>query len=170
MASLAAMASAPTSLSTGLLLLACAALGGVIALEASEEFSFAPEVTAAAPALPDPPAPERTDYVPPPESDFEIIAERPLFSPSRRPFVPAVALAPEAGPEAEAVAEPLLAELIGVVLTGAQRSVLIQEEGRPLRRVHLGQSLEGWRIEEVERDHVTLRRGDETHILEMRRD
>lgn len=158
-------------LSTGLLLLGCAALGGIIALELSSELSLAPGVTAAAPAAPDIPEVEIEPFVPPPPDSFTEIGERPLFVPTRRPFVPPPEAEAEAIPVEEPPPEPLLAELVGVVLAGQQRAALVQEQGAAgPRRLAIGQTVDGWRVEEVEAGRALFRRGDEVQVLELRRD
>lgn len=158
-------------LSTGFLLLGAAALATIIALELSQEISFAPDVTAAAPAAPDIPEVEIEPFVPPPPDRFTEIGERPLFVPSRRPFVPP----PEGEAEDPAVEEPppepLLAELVGTVLAGDQRAALVQEQDAAApRRLAIGQTVDGWRVEEVEAGRALFRRGDEVQVLELRRD
>ena len=161
----------PTSpFSTGVLALACLALGAVVALLWVEDVSLAPEVTAAAPSLPELPEREPVAFEAPAPDAFAVIGERPLFSPSRRPFVaPAAVEAPTA--PVEAPSEPLLAELVGVVLTTKQRAAMVQEEGASApRRVAVGQSVAGWRVVEVERSRAVFQRGDETQVLELRRD
>ena len=157
-------------LSSGLLLLGCVALAGVIAIEFSEDIALAPDVTAAAPSLPEVAETVVEPFEPPPPDLFSVISERPLFVASRRPFVAPVEPEPEAGPT-EAPLEPLAAELVGVMLTGGQRSVLIQREGSAsAERIAVGQSVDGWRVEEVDQRHALLRRGAEKQVLELRRD
>lgn len=158
------------SLSSGLLAAGCAALAGVIVLELSEDMSLAPDVTAAAPSLPEVEEVLVEPFDPPPPDLFTVISERPLFAASRRPFVPPAVAEPAAGP-VEAPLEPLEAELVGVVLTGERRSALVHREGSAgPERFWVGQSVDGWLVEEVGRRHAVLRRGDEERILELRRD
>lgn len=161
----------PTShLPTGFLVLSCLALGTVLAFELVEDVSLAPQVTAAAPAVPEIPERGPVSFEPPDPEAFEVIGERPLFSPSRRPFVPPAADEPAAGPD-EPPPEPLLAELIGVVLTADQRAAMVQEEGASSpRRVAVGQSVAGWRVVEVEPSRAVFRRGEEVQVLELRSD
>jgi hypothetical protein len=163
------MATPATNLSTGLLLLACAGLGAVVAFELAGELRLAPEVTAAAPDAPAVPEPEPVDYMPPPPDAFAEIARRPLFSESRRPYVGPVVEVPELAPEPEPVVEPLSAELRGVLMTGRQQAALVRIDGAdPAIWLHVGQSIEGWVLEAVERQQVTLRSGDRVEVLELR--
>ncbi|MDX1540542.1 MAG: hypothetical protein R3349_03975, partial [Geminicoccaceae bacterium] len=109
-------------------------------------------------------------FEPPPPNLFTVISERPLFAPSRRPYIPPATVEPAAGP-AEAPLEPLAAELVGVMLTGERRAALVQREGSAsVERLAVGQSIDGWLIEEVEPRYALLRRGGEEQVLELRRD
>lgn len=158
------------SYSSGLLLLGCAALGGAIALELSEDLSLAPDVTAAAPSLPEVEEALVEPFDPPPPNLVTVISERPLFVPSRRPYVAPPPVEPAAGP-AQAAAEPLTAELVGVMLTGARRAALVQRKGSSSpERLSVGQSIDGWLVEQVEPRRAVLRRGAEERVLELRRD
>ena len=107
-----------THWATGIWLVLCAGLGGIVALELSSSLPFAPQVTAALPAAPLPDiAPEPAAFEPPPITAFGEISQRPLFSTSRRPFVPE--------PESEGPTAPdeqVSIELVGTLLT---------EEGAP---------------------------------------
>jgi general secretion pathway protein N len=163
------MATPATNLSTGVLLLACAGLGAVVAFELAGEPRFAPEVTAAAPAAPALPVPEPVEYAPPPPGAFAEIARRPLFSESRRPYVAPVAETAEPEPEPEPVAEALSAELQGVLVTGRQQAALVRIEGAdPPVWLHVGQSIAGWVLEAVEHRQATLRSGDRVEVLQLK--
>jgi hypothetical protein len=162
--------SASNHLSTGFLVMSCLALGSVVVFEMMGDVSLAPQVTAAAPTVPALPEREPVSFEPPDPEAFEVIGERPLFSPSRLPFVPPTTSEPVVEPD-QPPPEPLLAELVGVVLTADQRAAMVQEEGAPApRRVTVGQSVAGWRVVEVERSRAVFRRGDEVQVLELRRD
>jgi len=154
---------------TGLLLLAAAGLGTVIALELAGSVAIAPEVTAAAPAGRAPEAPaEAEQFKAPPERQFEEISNRPLFFPSRRPFVPAAAGSAEAAPAADPAAAIVL---IGVLLTEERRAALVQAEGEPRAHwVHEQQSIAGRVVEAIAADHVRLRDGDHVEVLKLRPD
>lgn len=155
-------------LSSGVLLVGCAALAVVIALELADDVALAPDVTAA-PAVPELQLADARPFDPPSPDAFAVISERPLFAESRRPYVAPAVVEPAAGP-APVPAEPLTAELVGIMLTGRQQAVLIQQEGAGLQRVALGQSVDGWRVERIERNQAVLSRAGEEHVLELRPD
>jgi hypothetical protein len=155
---------------TGLLLLAIAGLGTVVGLELTGGVAIAPEVTAAAPASAAPEAPaEPAQFRPPAEQQFDEISDRPLFFPSRRPFVP-----PVAATEAEAApggAPATGLELIGVLLTERQRAALVQPQGQPgAHWVHEQQTVAGWLVEEIAADRIRLREGDRVEVVKLRAD
>lgn len=155
---------------TGLLLLAIAGLSAAVVLELTGGVAIAPDVTAAAPATAAPEAAAApTTYRPPPERQFDEISDRPLFFPSRRPFVP-----PAGATEAEATpaAEPAIGlELIGVLLTEHQRAALVQPQGEPAAHwVHEQQTVAGWLIEQIDADRVQLRDGDRVQVVKLRAD
>jgi hypothetical protein len=163
------MTAPATNLLTGVLVLACAGLGAVVAFALAGELRLAPEVTAAAPAAPDLPQPEAIEYTPPSPDAFAEIARRPLFSETRRPYVAPVAEVPELAPEPEPMVEPLSAELQGVLMTGRQQAALVRINGTdPAVWLHVGQSIGGWVLEAVERQQATLRSGDRVEVLELR--
>lgn len=153
---------------TALLAPLCAGLGAVVVLELAGGLPIAPQVTAALP----PSAAihwshEPTVFEPPAREKLDIIAARPLFSPSRRPFV-----APQAGevlPEAAAPLPPL--ELIGVLFTDTQQNALIRPlNGGDAAWVREQDAVAGWRIEKIERRRVHLRAGDRLEVVELRAD
>jgi hypothetical protein len=165
------MAGPTTSWVTGFLLLACAGLGGIVALEMTEGLTLAPAVTAAAQPAADPPAVlEPREFRPPPEDQFEVIATRPLFSPSRRPYVAPAEPEPDAPPsEPETVANP--AQLVGVFLAeGRRAALLLPEVAGQASWVREGEEFAGWQVQRVEHDWVELRQGDRVEIVELRGD
>lgn len=163
------MAAQSKGWSTGALLLACSALAVVVALELTEDLPIAPEVTAAPPPALELPPQEVVEYRPPSRGEFDVIAMRPLFSVSRRPFEPEAAPAPEAGSD-ESAGLPEV-QLVGVLLSATQRAALFAPaDGEQGYWLNEGQMLEGWVIESVERDRAILRRAERTATLELRPD
>ena len=154
--------------STSFWLLICAGLAGVVVLELSSSLPLAPEVTAAAPAALPAAAPAPPRFEPPAPDAFDDIALRPLFFESRRPFVPA-AVAVE-GAEAPAAEEALAVELVGTLVTDQDRAALLEPAGQDASWRREGDKIAGWRIGAIERDRITLRRGEETETLELRPD
>ena len=152
---------------TGLWSLAIAGLAACIVLELTGT-GIAPDVTAAAPAtaLPEAP-PEPREFQPPPKREFNEISARPLFFPSRRPFVP-----PDAPAATQAAAPPPTGvELIGVLLTEQERAALVQPQGEAAAHwVHERQTVAGWSVEEIAADHVKLRDGDRVEVVKLRAD
>jgi hypothetical protein len=150
------------------LLLAIAALGAAVAAELAGGVAIAPEVTAAAPsaAAEAPAGPSKFKL--PPARQFDEISDRPLFFPSRRPFVPPAA--PEA--QVQATNDPAAKiELIGVLQTDYERAALVQPEGQPAAHwVHEQQTVAGWLVEEIAAARVRLRDGDHVEVVKLRAD
>lgn len=157
--------------STGILLTLCGALATVVALELDGELALAPGVTAASREAVEVAVAEPARYEPPAPEAFAVIAERPLFSESRRPRV--AEQAPEAPPEPapEPETSPLAVQLIGVLLTDHRRAALVLPEGAAgATWLREGESIDGWRIETVEHDRATLTRDGRSEVVELRAD
>jgi hypothetical protein len=147
----------------GIWLLVCMGLAGIIVFELSSP--IAPEVTAAPPAAPMPEfAPPSDSFDPPPRHLFADIATRPLFSASRRPFVP------ESESEEKPQDESIAIELVGTLLTGQGQAALLQPQGQNAQWVLAGQEVAGWEVVTIERDQVKLRLDEEAKTLELRTD
>jgi hypothetical protein len=152
---------------TAVLATACAGLGAAVVFELTGGVPLAPEVTAAPPSTPQVDwSYEPVEFTPPSRDEIEEIAARPLFSPSRRPFV-----APEEE-EAPAPAESLPeVQLIGVLMTEQQRAALVQQtEGGDPSWVREGTAVGGWRVEKIEGSRVHLRAGGRLEVVELRPD
>ena len=147
----------------GIWLLVCTGLAGIVVLELSAP--LAPQVTAAPPAAPLPSLRRRPSrFDPPPRHLFAEIAERPLFSVSRRPFVP------ESDPEAKPQDESISIELVGTLLTKQGRAALLQPQGQNAQWVLAGEQIAGWQVVSVQRDQVKLSQDEEAKTLELRAD
>lgn len=150
-----------SKLLTVLLVAACAGLGWTV----YRGFSAPPEVPTeapddAAPAAGDDvaPLPEAAAFEMPPLDDFSVIAERPLFSPTRRP---AEGDAPTAAPR-----QMLDLTLIGVVLTGEERIAIVTPAGQGKAvRLGVGDSIRGWTLVELEPERATFERDGEEETL-----
>lgn len=162
------MAAQSTPWSTGALLLVCSTLAAIVGLELGDELPIAPRVTAAPPVALEVPQQERLSYDPPAPGEFDEIASRPLFSATRRPFVPK---------EDEQLPEPAAGpgmtgpevELVGVLLSENRRAALLAPtSGESPQWLYEGQTLNGWVIEGIEADQAMLRRGQRETILELR--
>jgi hypothetical protein len=106
-------------------------------------------------------------FEPPGREQLDEIAARPLFSPTRRPFVaaePELALTP-----APASLPPL--ELIGVLLTEQRRAALLRSlDGGDPGWVREEDAMAGWRLQKIQRNRVHLAAGDRLEVVELRAD
>jgi hypothetical protein len=161
------MSARSAPLATALLLAVCAGLGAAVVFELSGALPIAPQVTAAPPQSPAPDwVHQPIVFEPPTRGQLDVIAARPLFSPSRRPFVGAPA---QGSAEAAADLPPL--ELIGVLLTDQRRAALIRPlDGRAPGWMREDEMVAGWRLERIERGRVHLRAGDRLEVVELRAD
>lgn len=96
-----------------------------------------------------------------PVGSFLATLERPLFSPSRRPPPPVLA-----------VAAPEVDPLDAIVLQGLYQAadgggIFARVEGRD-RRIALGSAIGPWTVHSVLGAEVTLRRGAQTRVLRLR--
>ena len=142
---------------TALLVAACAGLGWTV----YRGFSAPPEAPgAASPAAGDDvaPLPEAASFEMPPLEAFSIVAERPLFSPTRRP--------PEGEVAAAAPRQMLDLTLIGVVLTAEERLAIVTPAGQGNAvRLGVGDSIQGWTLVAVEPERATFERDGEEETL-----
>ena len=139
-------------------LLACAlVLAVVLGVEWRNFGAEAPTVpqalTHSAPA--DGTGAQLASFAPPPSERYDDVTARPLFVPERRPQL-------QAEPAKPAPPPPAL-KLQGVVLSPERRSAII-EHGNPPKfdSVTEGMTIEGWRVESISRDRVSLREGTTT--------
>ncbi len=96
-------------------------------------------------------------------SQFIVLLERPLFSPTRRPPPP---------PPPPAAAAPVdnfsTARLSGVFEGPGGTGIIIQIDGKD-RRLQLNQALDGWTLRSVQGRQVTFGNGDQTRVLQLPR-
>jgi type II secretory pathway component PulC len=109
----------------------------------------------------------------PPLSSFNEITDRPLFFENREPFV---YLEPEEEDKIpkKTVNKPTVKKqqqkfmLNAVIITADQRIAIIQSgRGRDLHTISMGESIEGWTLDEVEYGSVKLTNDGETQYLEL---
>jgi len=109
----------------------------------------------------------------PPLSSFDEITTRPLFFENREPFT---YLEPEEEVESpkKTVKKPATRKqqeqfmLNAVIITPDQRIAIIQSgRGKNLQTITLGESINGWTLEDVEYESVKLTNDDETKYLEL---
>lgn len=110
-----------------------------------------------------------TVTAPPPESRFEVIALRPLFNPDRLPAEEAAAPVPEAASDS-------LPDMVvtGIVMAG-EDSVAILEPARPGSKgqrlmLRKGDTVQGWFLESIEAGRITLSKGEERGVIELKKD
>ena len=98
----------------------------------------------------------------PPLSDYAAIIERPLFAADRRPFI-----AP--APVVETTETNDDFAVSAIIVTDAQRLALIQSKrDNKTHKVTKGDSVNGWMVDEVDPDNVSLRKGDELQDLQIK--
>jgi general secretion pathway protein N len=97
--------------------------------------------------------------------------ERPIFSSSRRPPVPAVALAPAVKPAA--VPKPKDPEgpkltLVGTVASDHERfGIFLDQSTKAALRLRIGDDYQGWKLRSVEGREATLEKDQEAVILAL---
>lgn len=152
------------------LMVLCIGLGSLVYWQIEYPPSFAgANATADQPAEPGPTDATLAEFTFPPLEEFSEITARPLFSPFRRP--------PSEAESAETATEdappPTLSDfnltLTGVVISAEGRMALLQRPASTdLIRALLGQEIDGWRIELIEADRVTLRQGETVEVVTLR--
>lgn len=102
---------------------------------------------------------------------YEIIAERPIVQPERRPYaLPAVA-AP-APPPAPPPPPPAIRAytVVGVVVSGDRRLAWVKApSASSTARIAEGDVIQGWRVKRITPEHVTFEAGAAETILEFKR-
>lgn len=102
-----------------------------------------------------------------PIAHYDEILARPLFTEERRP--------PEREPDT--APEPVKVEtvppgftLLGIVIaTDASKALLLSRRSRELIQGVVGDSVEGWRIKDIQPDRITVVRGTESVDIELER-
>lgn len=133
------------------LALAATGLAGVVAVQMNQGADAPPPALARAgapaeAAAPDPPEP----YLPRPIESYGGIAERPLFSPSRRPSATGGGAAGRSGHDSLMLA--------GVILTTSKRLAMIESKRASggVVVVREGQVVEGWSVDSIAADRVVI--------------
>ena len=108
----------------------------------------------------------------PPLEAFAAIIERPLFSPSRRPWEPVVvAVEPQTGPvdEPEVVKplDPGVAFVGSLKRSGEIMALVTRDNGQIVEALRRGDRIDGWRVVEVTEWSLDLEAGGERHRLEI---
>ncbi|MDZ3837206.1 MAG: hypothetical protein U0S49_07520 [Rhodospirillales bacterium] len=133
------------------LALAVTGLAGVVAVQLNQAEDVPPPALARAgapaeAAAPDPPEP----YLPRPIESYGGIAERPLFSPSRRPSPTGGGAAGRSGHDSLMLA--------GVILTTSKRLAMLESKRATggVVVVREGQVVEGWSVDSIATDRVVI--------------
>jgi general secretion pathway protein N len=120
-------------------------------------------------AAPPPPAPivvapRETIAELPRIDEFAETVARPLFMATRRPPEPEE----EVVEEAKTGAQRNLFNLLGIVISSDERVALVtRRRGGEMLRLVVGQYIDGWRVETIRSDRMTLSQGDETEVLKL---
>lgn len=98
------------------------------------------------------------------DQGYAIVAERPLFMETRRPYVPP----PMATPAGTAAAPPEPLTLLATVLMEGRQIALIQSQrDNRIQMLSQGEALAGWTLVDVQPGFVLLRRGNDNRRLDL---
>lgn len=101
-------------------------------------------------------------FIAPQPSPFNVINDRPVFSPTRKPIAPAP-VGPAAAPP-----PPPTASLIGVILDGQSRLALVKTPSSPLETsVGVGGNVGGWQVTQILPDRIVLQLGTAEEIIKL---
>jgi len=104
-----------------------------------------------------------------PLQQLSVTRERPIFSPSRRPPAPAVAVTPRVEPPAPSpvVQRPQLS-LVGTIVSDAQSfGIFLEDSDNNAVRLKTGEVHQGWTLLEVRPREIVLQKGDRTVTLSL---
>jgi general secretion pathway protein N len=106
---------------------------------------------------------------PEPREAFASVTERPLFRPQRKPPEAEPEETPAPVPEAQPAADLAAFDLSAVVITPGLLSAWVRDtKGQELKRLRLGDELEGWAVREILSDRLVLERQGERNELLLR--
>lgn len=118
------------------------------------------------PMVADLPVPLTGRFEPPEPEAVAALVERPLFDPSRRPAAAAPAVEP-AAPAPATAALPIVA-LHGIFRhDGRPRALVRTVEGGPSTWVGVGDRLQGWTVEAIAADTITLGHGGQQKNVQL---
>lgn len=98
---------------------------------------------------------------------YASVTERPLFRPQRKP-PEAEPDTPEPLPETQPAVDLVGLDLSAVVITPAVVSAWVRDKAQELKRVRLGDELEGWAVKDILSDRLVLERQGERNELLLR--
>ncbi|BCX89299.1 general secretion pathway protein N [Methylomarinovum tepidoasis] len=102
----------------------------------------------------------------PPLSAESAFVSRPLFLEGRRPVAEESADEPTPEPAA-AKGPPPEVELIGILETPETRLILLRDKRGKVVRLHPDETIDGWRLQRIEADHVVLTQNGQAHTLKL---
>ncbi len=147
------------------LLVLCVGLASIVYWQVEHPPSFPTRVAGAdRPAETEPTRALQAEFTFPPLAAFSEIVARPLFSPSRRPPTETEDSA------TDDAAPPKQSHFIlaGVIISAEGRMVLLRRmNSTDVVRALLGQEIDGWQIELIEPDSVTLRQGNTVEVVTL---
>jgi len=107
--------------------------------------------------LPDLPTPPELGL--PPLAEFAAIVERPLFFPDRRPL-------PAEPPPPPPPKEPLTANVVGIVMSGTQGTLLLRlPKEKDAVTLRTGDIVQGWTLVEISPEGAVFERDGERAVL-----
>ncbi|MGB5454651.1 MAG: hypothetical protein WBO16_19565 [Gammaproteobacteria bacterium] len=144
------------------LLLGCALLAGILAIESYNlvqthgEISL--ETTPASNRI------ERTNYTAPAIAAFSEITERPLFSEDRKPLAPSVKAA------VAAPVFPLRLQLEGVAITPEAKIAVVRDlSNNKMLQLTAGMTHQGWELTSITNTVATFTRGEQSQELVLKK-
>ncbi len=132
----------------------------VIEWSASGLFTTRSTEISPAPAFP----PASNPVAAPPVKDFSVMAERPLFMDTRRPYIP---LPSALQVIAEAVPPEPMTLLATVLAEGQQIAIIQSQRDNKTQKLAVGEAIAGWTLAEVGPGFVTLQRGNDVRRLDL---
>lgn len=148
------------------LLVLCVGLASMVYWQVENPPSYAIIAATDGPAGSKPSSALPAKFTFPPLAEFSEIVARPLFSPSRRP--PKEIEDSDSDTFVALPSQPSRFILAGVVISAEGRMVLLRRmNSTDLIRALMGQEIDGWYVESIEQDRVTLRRGDTVEIVTL---
>ncbi len=99
-----------------------------------------------------------------PLADYAVIWTRPVFSPSRQPTLIASGPRPQNTTNTSSDQPPDI-EIVGIALGPDNSAVLVREDRRTVKRYYAGDLINGWTIDEISAENITIIRDDERWLI-----
>lgn len=141
------------------LALVCILLLGAITYEIAAPLPE-PALPAAAPDTRPIATPPLPVFHPPPSENFDEINARPVFDRARAPI--AADTTTSIGSFSGSSTSPPAVSLVGIIIDGPRRIAMIRSSVAPVATsVSLGDSIQGWKVDEIDPDRIVLRSGSD---------